>query len=123
VALLFNDGAAPENVIVANNAHLEGRTGVNVTGGRRIKIHDNLIFENQHGATGVGVNIAATVDEIDGVSVHDNSIKGFMFGVQLAASNAPIKRARIRSNDSEGALKGPFRQGGPHEIELLENVV
>jgi Right handed beta helix region len=118
VALLFNDGAAPENVIVANNPHLEGRTGVNVTGGRRIKIHDNLIFENSHGATGVGVNIAATVEEIDHVSVHDNYIKGFMFGVQLAASNAPIKHARIRSNDSEGAVEGAFRQTGTHEIDV-----
>jgi hypothetical protein len=122
VALLFNNGAAPENVIVANNPHLEGRTGVNVTGGRRIKIHDNVIFENQHGPTGVGINIAATVEEIDYVSVHDNYTKGFIFGVQLAASNAPIKHARIRANDSEGATEGAFRQLGSHPIEPLEHV-
>jgi Right handed beta helix region len=122
VALLFNDGAAPENVIVANNPHLEGRTGVNVTGGRRIKIHDNLIFENLHGATGIGVNIAATVEEINHVTVHDNYIKGFMFGVQLAAANAPISHVRIRANDSEGAMEGAFRRSGSHPIEPLEHV-
>lgn len=121
VELLFNNGAAPENVIVANNPHLEGGTGVNVTGGRRIKIHDNAIFDGSDGK-GAGVNIAATAEEIDGVSVHDNYIKGFMFGVQLAAPNAPIRRARIRSNDSEGSLKGSFRQSGPHPIEPLEHV-
>jgi hypothetical protein len=122
VALLFNDGAAPENVIVANNPRLEGRTGVNVTGGRRIKIHDNLIFENLHGATGVGVNIAPTVAEINHVTVHDNYIKGFMFGVQLAAANAPISHVRIRANDSEGAMEGAFRRSGSHPIEPLEHV-
>jgi hypothetical protein len=103
VKLEQNADAAPENVIIANNPHLEGVTGVNVIGGcRRIKIHDNLIFENSHRALGVGVNIDANTEQIDGINIHDNYIKGFKFGVQLARQGDGTINARVRSNDIEG---------------------
>jgi hypothetical protein len=108
VKLEQNAGLAPENVIIADNPHLEGRTGVNVVGAcRRIKIHDNLIFGNSHSARdddGVGVNIDANTEEMDGINIHDNYIKGFPTGVQLARTvgAGTIKRVRIRSNDIEG---------------------
>ncbi len=129
VKLELNSGEAPENVIIANNPRLEGVSGVNVVGGcRRIKIHDNLIFENSHGATGVGVNIDANKEEIDGINVHDNYIKGFKFGVQLARDPGvgTIKRVRIRSNDIEGftdaAYKGVTLEPPDPSIDIREFV-
>jgi hypothetical protein len=102
VKLDFDEVLAPENVIIANNPHLEGFTGVNVVRGRRIKIHDNLIFGNSHSASGgVGVNINAHTDKIDGINIHDNDIKGFEFGVQLARREPGTIKARVRSNDIE----------------------
>jgi hypothetical protein len=109
VKLEQNAGLAPENVIIANNPHLEGRTGINVVGAcRRIKIHDNMIFGNSHSARdgGVGVNIDANTEQMGGINIHDNYIKGFPTGVQLARETIDervgrIDRVRIRSNDIE----------------------
>jgi hypothetical protein len=113
VKLEQNAGLAPENVIIANNPHLEGRTGVNVVGAcRRIKIHDNLIFGNSHSARdgGVGVNIDANTEQIDGINIHDNFIRGFKFGVQLARQgDGRINGVRIRSNDIEGFTDAAYK--------------
>jgi hypothetical protein len=126
VKLDLNDGKAPENVIIANNPHLEGRTGVNITGGRRIKIHDNSIFENSHGATGTGVNIDAGKGRIDRINIHDNYIKGFQFGVQLAREGftGEINGVRIRSNDIEGFTDAAYNGvKPPHEKIKIQEFV